>query len=298
MNSTTSYGKSETPVPRNFKVCREKGKRSPADELDDMRALIAMRQGPALLGNENFCCLLIRMYVSLAWFFNQEEFDDVYDICYAAKQNEKEALRKIERDIMNCKSRNGCKTITFSKLPPTKKAAKTLLAYQLDASSHGIKNVQALFEHCLGNSSKTKSTCASEVPSVEELAKLSNDGLSFMIVYLIDMILDLHIIKEKLSSSTKRKRAFVWLKTKPCALRTCMMCGLECDMCWDHIFSSHCSRNFAKMVQECLSEWPETTSNVFLNWVYAKMYQDVPQLNMIVHLKNKARELERAVASV
>ena len=298
MNSTTSYDKSETPVPRDFKVCPEKGKRSPEDELDDMRALIAMRQGPALLGNENFCCLLIRMYVSLAWFFNQEEFDGVYEICYAAKQNEKEALRKIERDIVNCKSRNGCKTITFSKLPSTKKAAKTLLAYQLDASSHGIKNVQALFEHCMGNSSKTKATCASEVPSVEELGKLSNDGLSFMIVYLIDMILDLHIIKEKLSSSTKRKRAFVWLKTKPCALRTCMMCGLKCDMCWDHIFSSHCSRNFAKMVQECLSEWPETTSNVFLNWVYAKMYQDVPQLNMIVHLKNKARELERAVASV
>ncbi len=149
MNSTTSYDQSETPVPRDFKVCPEKGKRSPEDELDDMSALIEMRKGPALLENENFCRLLITMYVSLAWFFNQEEFDDVYDICYAAKQNEKEALRKIERDIVNCKSRNGCKTITFSKLPSTKKAAKTLLAYQLDASSHGIKNVQALFEHCM-----------------------------------------------------------------------------------------------------------------------------------------------------
>ena len=300
MNSTTSYDKSENPVPQDFKVCPSNDKRSPGevDKLDDMRALIEMCQGPALLGNKNFCCLLIRMYVSIAWFFNQEEFDDVYDICYAAKQNEKKALLKIERDLLNCKSRNGGKTITLSKLKPTKEAAKALLAYQLDASSHGIKNVQALFEHCLRNSSETKSTYVSEVPSVEELGKLSNDGLSFMIVYLIDMILDLHIIKEKLSSSTKRKRAFVWLKTKPCAVRTCMMCGCTGDMCWDHIFSSYCSRNFAKLVQECLSEWPETTSNVFLNWVYAKMYQDVPQLNMLMHLKNKARELERTVASV
>jgi len=299
MNTTREPEISEEPVPQDVKVCPGKDKRSPADEVDCMKALIEMRQGPALLGNRNFCYHLIQMYVSLFWFFNKEDFDDVYKICYAAKQNEKQAWLKFENELSNCKSRKNIrKTITLSKLPSSKRAVTAVNVYQLEASSDGIKNVQALFEHFLANSSETKSMCASEVPSVEELGKLSTDGLSFMIVYLLDMILDLHITKEKLSSSTKRKRAFVWLKTKPCDLRTCMMCGLKDDMCWDHIFSSHCSRNFAKLVQECLSDWPERTSNAFLNWVYAKMYQDVPQLNMVMHLKNKARELERTVASV
>jgi len=257
-----------------------------------------MRQGPDLLRNKAFCYHLIQMYLSLHWFFNTEEFDDIYRTCQAAKENEKKKLRELERDLEKCKPRTRCKTIDFSEFRSTKEANNALLGYQLDASRHGIKNVQGLFEHCLGNSSKTASSCASEVPSVEDLAELSNEGLSSMIVYLLEMILDLHTIKEKLSVSTRRKRAFVWLKTKPCAVRTCMMCGLKGDMCWDHIFSSHCSRNFAHMVQECLSEWPDTTSNVVLNWVYAKMYQDVPQLDTLMRLKNKARELERAVANV
>jgi hypothetical protein len=298
MNTTRAPELSEEPVPEDVKVCPGKDKRSPADEVDCMKGQIEMRQGAALLGNRQFCSHIIQIYVSLSWFFDKEEFDEVYKICYAAKQNEKQAWLKFENELLNCKSRkNFRKTITLSKLPSSKRAVTAVNVHQLEASSDGIKNVQAIFEHCLANGSETKSMCASEVPSVEELGKLSTDGLSFMIVYVLDMILDLHIIKEKMSSSTKRKRAFVWLKTKPCALRTCMMCGLKGDMCWDHIFSSHCSRNFAKLVQECLSEWPERTSNVFLNWVYAKMYQDVPQLNMVMHLKNKARELERAVAT-
>jgi hypothetical protein len=144
---TSAYKISENPVPQDVKVCPGKDKRSPVDEVDCMKTLIEMRQGPALLGNRKFCYHLIQMYVSLFWFFNQDEFDDVYKICYAAKQNEKQAWLKIEKDLLNCKSRNGCKTITFSKLKPTKEAAKVLLAYQLDASSDGIKNVQALFEH-------------------------------------------------------------------------------------------------------------------------------------------------------
>jgi len=290
LNDTSGYNDS--------KKCPSDDGSTFTDELQDMEALIQMRQGADLLTNKSFCCLLMQMYLSLHWFFNKDKFNDIYHTCQAAKRNEKKKLLEIQRDLKKCNSRTRCKTIDFSEFRSTKEANNALLGYQLDASRHGIKNVQGLFQHCLGNNSKTASTCASEVPSVEELAELSNDGLSFMIVYLLEMILELHIIKEKLSLSTRRKRAFVWLKTKPCALTTCMMCGLKGDMCWDHIFSSHCSRNFAQMVQECLSEWPDTTNNVILNWVYAKMYQDVPQLDMLMHLKNKARELERAVASV
>ncbi len=212
----------------------------------------------------------------------------------AAGQNAKNALLKIDQECEQCpRGKVFCRTITLAKLSTSRKATKAVRAYQLEASSSGIKQVQGLFARCLGDSARP--ACASDVPRAEELELLNSNGLSLMIVHLVDMILDLHIAKERLSSSAKRKRAYVWLKTKPCGLRTCSLCGLEWDMCNDHIFSSYCSHRFARLVQDCLSEWPETTSSVVLNWLYAKMYIDTPHFSMIAQLREKAIALEREV---
>ncbi len=243
--------------------------------------------------NIRLCELLMDTVVSIHWFFNTENFDKVYTTCVTAGQNATKALLKIDQECEQCpRGKVFVRTITLENLSDSRKAMKTLRAYQLDASSSGIKRVQGLFARCLGDSARP--ACAFDVPRAEELKLLNSNGLSLMIVHLVDVILDLHIAKESLSSSAKRKRAYVWLKTKPCGPRTCMLCGLECNMYKDHIFSSECSRKFARLVQDCLSEWPETTSSVVLNWLYAKMYMDTPHFSMIAQLREKAIALERA----
>jgi hypothetical protein len=269
-------------------------KNSDKDTIECLKDAIRMRHGTRLLNNVQFCVVLMEIYGSMYWYFG-DQIDKIYKTFYDAKQHQKQTMDKIEKARLECgPGQSFFRKVCLSKLKPMKAAMTAVRSYQLQSSSDSIKQIQKLFELCQGDSSKVP--CTSDIPSTEELQTLSNDGLSFMIIYLIDMILDLHIIKENLSSSEKKKRSYVWLKTKPCGVRTCMLCGMEGNMCSDHIFSGNCSRNFAKLVQECLSEWPERPSNVFLNWLYVSMYNDVPQFQVLMHLKAKARALEHAVA--
>ena len=235
---------------------------------------VANRDGTVLLESAEACAELMRVFLSLEWYFNKPGFDSIHGEFQEAKRAKDAKMTEIET---HCRGTGLHRTVTLGHLPEVRRAEQSLLTYQLKAARLGVGKLDTLFAHCRGSG-----TCAT-LPGLAELRTLSKKGLACTILALLEMILDQHIAKARMHTRERARRAYVWLKSKT-------VCGVRGSMFVDHIFSTSCSCSFATLVQQCLAEWPEVPETGWLKWFYEQMYGDV-ELDRLARVKQKAREL-------
>lgn len=148
-----------------------------------MKDAIQMRHGPLLLKNVNLCLISYRC-TSVSTGFSTNPISTKF-IKYGAR-------------LFEC-GKNFFRKTSLSKLKPSKDAINIVRDYQLEASSHGIKQVQELFENTVidvrvGNSTTKEARRPPTAPKIEDKIRFFFlDSTNFTTVWRLHTVGSLNV---------------------------------------------------------------------------------------------------------